>query len=141
MLSLRYILGIFVLLINFKTVEAQDQQRFLVYDVKNGLSQNSVHAITRDKDGLVWIGTQDGLNSFDGSQFTSYKHNAEDSTSISDQFVLAIKEDAIGNLWVGTRNGLNYFNKRTKKFKRIYIEKIEQHLFQSHYDFFYSKRP
>ena len=117
--------------------KAQQQRRYIVYDVKNGLSQNSVHAITRDRDGLVWIGTQDGLNSFDGTNFTTYKHNSEDSSSISDQFVLAIKEDAIGNLWVGTRNGLNYLNKRTKKFKRFYINKSEQHIFQSNYEKFY----
>ncbi len=118
-------------------VTAQQQKRYIIYDVKNGLSQNSVHAITRDRDGLVWIGTQDGLNSFDGTNFTVYKHNSEDSNSISDQFVLSIKEDLTGNLWVGTRNGLNYFNKRTKKFTRIYLNENEQHSFQASYDKFY----
>ncbi len=116
---------------------AQQHKRYLVYDVKNGLSQNAVHAIMRDRQGLVWIGTQDGLNSFDAANFTTYTHISEDSTSISDQFVLSIKEDATGNLWVGTRNGLNYFNRRTKKFTRIYIDKKEQHAFQSEYDKFY----
>ncbi|RYE22045.1 MAG: hypothetical protein EOP51_14120, partial [Sphingobacteriales bacterium] len=120
-----------------EAAEAQQHKRYIVYDVKNGLSQNSVHAIMRDKHGLVWIGTQDGLNSFDGVNFTAYTHIAEDSTSISDQFILSIKEDATGNLWVGTRNGLNYFNRRTKKFKRVYLDKSEQHAFQSEYDKFY----
>ena len=110
---------------------------FLLYGAKDGLSQNSVHAIFRDRDGLVWIGTQDGLNSFDGKNFTVYRYNEKDSNSISDQFILNIQEDRAGNLWIGTRNGLNAFNKRTKKFTRYYIYPAEKHIFQSAYfDFF-----
>ena len=116
---------------------AQPPSRFLLYSVKDGLSQNSVHAIFRDRDGLVWIGTQDGLNSFDGKTFTVYRHIDEDSTSISDQFILNIGEDGLGNVWIGTRNGLNCFNKHTQKFKRYYLDPTEQHNFQSSYrDFF-----
>ncbi len=126
----------FILFIHSVT-HAQFASRFLIYGVKDGLSQNSVHAIHRDKDGLIWIGTQDGLNSFDGKRFTVYRYNEDDSTSISDQFVLRIQEDKKGNLWIGTRNGLNHFNKRTGKFKRIYLYENEKHIFQADYsDFF-----
>jgi len=119
------------------TAHAQLYSRFLLYGVKDGLSQNSVHAIYRDKEGLIWIGTQDGLNSFDGKRFTVYRYNEDDSSSISDQFILKIAEDNAGNLWVGTRNGLNFFNKRTHKFKRIYLDEKEKHTFQAGYaDFF-----
>ena len=116
---------------------AQLPSRFLLYGVKDGLSQNSVHAIFRDRDGLVWIGTQDGLNSFDGKTFTVYRHNDEDSTSISDQFILNIGEDKAGNVWIGTRNGLNCFNKHTQKFRRFYVDPAERHIFQSGYPDFY----
>lgn len=113
---------------------AQMSERFLTYSVKDGLSQSSVHAIHRDKEGLLWIGTQDGLNSFDGNVFTTYRYIETDTNSISDQFVLKILEDKKGNLWIGTRNGLNFFNKYTRKFKRFYIDETEKHIFQSSYE-------
>lgn len=115
---------------------AQLPSRFLIYGVNDGLSQNSVHAIFRDQEGLVWIGTQDGLNSFDGKNFTVYRHSETDSTSISDQFVLKIDQSADGTIWVGTRNGLNAFNKRTQKFRRYYLKEEEKHQFQSSYNEF-----
>ncbi len=110
------------------TAVAQSNYRFIAYNVSNGLSQNSVHCIYQDSDGKLWLGTQDGLNSFDGRNFKHYKYNAADSTTISDQFVLSITEDAQGFLWVGTRSGLNRFNKRTGKFERIYLNANEQNI-------------
>ena len=109
-------------------LNAQSNYRFIAYNVSNGLSQNSVHCIYQDSDGKLWLGTQDGLNSFDGRNFKHYKYNAADSTTISDQFVLSIIEDAQGFLWVGTRSGLNRFNKRTGKFERIYLNANEQNI-------------
>lgn len=112
---------------------AQDYNRFLHYTLRDGLSQNSVHCIFQDKDGLIWIGTQDGLNSFDGKKFNVYRHDDNDSNTISDQFVLTIKEDREGYLWIGTRNGLNRFSKRTGLFERFYVRPNEKHFFQAAY--------
>jgi ligand-binding sensor domain-containing protein len=114
-------------------LHAQSNYRFIGYNVSNGLSQNSVHCIYQDSDGMLWLGTQDGLNSFDGRNFKHYKYNAADSTTISDQFVLTIAEDAKGLLWVGTRSGLNKFNKRTGKFQRIYLNERERNIMGSAY--------
>ena len=124
----------FLLFFLINSSRAQMPGRFLTYSVKDGLSQSSVHAIHRDRDGLLWLGTQDGLNSFDGNAFTTYRYNEGDTTSISDQFILKIVEDKKGNLWIGTRNGLNFFNKYTRKFKRYYINEEEKHQFQSSYE-------
>lgn len=100
--------------------------RFIRYTVSDGLSQNSVHCIYQDSDGMLWVGTQDGLNQFDGRNFTVYQHNGKDTGSISDQFVLSIAEDRKGFLWIGTRNGLNRFNKYTRKFSRFYLSSGEE---------------
>lgn len=88
----------------------------------------------------MWIGTQDGLNSFDGKKFTVYKPIANDSTSISDQFILSIKEDNNGFLWIGTRHGLNKLDKRTGKFKRFFVSEKERAMFQSAYEMIYQAR-
>ncbi|MBO9561650.1 MAG: hypothetical protein J7621_02710 [Niastella sp.] len=102
------------------------QQRFITWNVSHGLSQSSVHAIYQDSDGLIWIGTQDGLNSFDGQHFKTWKHHLRDTTTISDQFILSITEDNTGHLWIGTRNGFNKFNKRTGRFIRYYATREEK---------------
>jgi ligand-binding sensor domain-containing protein len=50
----------------------------------------------------MWFGTEDGLNKYDGYKFTIYKNDAQDSTSISDNWITSLFEDHTGTLWVGT---------------------------------------
>src|SRR5678816_3953460 len=73
--------------------------------IENGLSQNAGLAIFQDSKGYLWIGTQDGLNRYDGYTFKIYKHDPEDPGSISHNSILAITEDRDGYLWVGTWGG------------------------------------
>lgn len=110
------------------------QPGFLQYTVKNGLTQNAVTAIFRDSKGLVWIGTQDGLNRFDGLSFKQYRHNPIDSNTLSDQYITAISEDGAGNIWVGTRNGLNKFNLNKGKFERIHPDPSKKKVIQYVFD-------
>ncbi|MFT2008191.1 two-component regulator propeller domain-containing protein [Pontibacter sp. 13R65] len=85
----------------------------------DGLSQSSVNWIHQDKQGYMWFATSDGLNKFDGYEFTIYKYNSKDSTSISDNLIETIYEDSQGNLWIGTRGGgLNLFNRDHDNFTR-----------------------
>ncbi|NQY63850.1 MAG: response regulator [Alteromonadaceae bacterium] len=78
---------------------------------EQGLSQSTVQAIYYDSHGFLWVGTSDGLNRYDGYQFTNYRHDAEKLNSISNSNVLAIFEDNQGTLWVGTNGGgVNRFN-------------------------------
>jgi len=120
---------IFLLLTN----HVWGQTGLLYYNVNNGLSQNSITCIYKDKQGIVWIGTQDGLNRFDGYRFRIYKHDAKDTTSISDQFVLSIQEDGGNNLIIGTRNGLNLFDKRKEIFYNISPDKEKRKEIQYHF--------
>lgn len=106
------------------------QPGFLSYTVKNGLSQNAVTAIFRDSKGYVWLGTQDGLNRFDGIGFVKYKHDSNDTLTISDQYITAISEDGAGNIWVGTRNGLNKFSYTNNSFERIHINPNRKNVIQ-----------
>lgn len=110
------------------------QPGFLSFTVKNGLSQNAVTAIFKDSKGYVWLGTQDGLNRFDGIGFTQYKHDANDTMSISDQYITAISEDGAGNIWVGTRNGLNKFSYHNNQFERIHINPNRKNVIQYVFD-------
>lgn len=93
--------------------------RFDRISIEGGLSQSSVNTILQDTKGFIWIGTQDGLNIYDGYKFKVLYHNPTDSTSLANNFVHALVQDKKGNIWVGTDNGLCLFNKRDKNFKQI----------------------
>ena len=58
-----------------------------------GLSHGDVYCIYQDHEGNIWIGTTDGLNKFDGVEFTVYKYNQDDSSSLSSSLVNCIYED------------------------------------------------
>jgi ligand-binding sensor domain-containing protein/signal transduction histidine kinase len=85
---------------------------------EDGLSQNVVLAIAQDQRGFMWFGTEDGLNKYDGYQFTIYKHDPDDAQTLSDDYVSVIYEDRQGVLWIGTRNGLNRLDRSTGTFVR-----------------------
>lgn len=93
------------------------------FSTEKGLSQGNIYQIFKDLDGFVWIVSEDGLNRFDGYTFNVFKHNAEDSTSISDNIVWCVEEDSKGVLWVGTnQGGLCKYDKNRGNFTRYVHE-------------------
>jgi signal transduction histidine kinase/ligand-binding sensor domain-containing protein/DNA-binding response OmpR family regulator len=78
---------------------------FTALSSKDGLLSNSVNAITKDHYGMMWFATDDGLNKFDGTNFTVYRHVPGDSTSLRANEILTLHEDPAGNLWIGTSGG------------------------------------
>lgn len=88
-----------------------------------GLSQSSVRCILQDSKGFMWMGTEDGLNKYDGYSFKTYKPVPGDPNSISSNFIRCICEDRSGNLWVGTNGGgLNKFDHASGTFIRYQHE-------------------
>jgi ligand-binding sensor domain-containing protein/signal transduction histidine kinase len=95
------------------------QYIFTNYSINNGLSQSVVNCIFQDSKGYIWIGTQNGLNRFNGETFDVFSYNPVDSGTISNNWIYAIAEDPSGNLWIGTKGGLNQYLTGENKFKRI----------------------
>lgn len=84
---------------------------------EHGLSQSTVECIFRDSRGFMWFGTEEGLNKFDGYNFTVYKNNHRDTTSINSEAVFSIHEDSEGIIWIGTIDGgLNRFDRNKETF-------------------------
>jgi ligand-binding sensor domain-containing protein len=103
------------------SVSAQNNiGKFSNFSIKEGLSQSTVKDIFQDKKGLMWFGTGDGLNKFDGKKFIVYKNNYRNVNSLSDNDIAKIlKEDSQNNLWIFTRDlTINKFNLRTQQFHR-----------------------
>lgn len=85
--------------------------------ITNGLSQNTVCAILQDSKGFLWLGTEDGLNRYDGYTFKVYKNNPDDPRSLSSNWIRSIYEDESGTIWVGTQGGgLNQYDRYREKF-------------------------
>ncbi|MBG0784592.1 MAG: GAF domain-containing protein [Anaerolineaceae bacterium] len=85
--------------------------RFEHLEVVEGLSENTILAIFQDHQGFLWFGTREGLNKFNGYDFTIYKADPNDPDSLSDSWITDIAETADGALWVGTYyGGLNRFD-------------------------------
>jgi ligand-binding sensor domain-containing protein/signal transduction histidine kinase len=76
-----------------------------------GLSHSQVICSVQDKLGFMWFGTFDGLNKFDGYNFTIYRHNQKDTTSIINNMIQSIYEDREGNLWLRTWKGLSLYDR------------------------------
>ncbi|MFA9390364.1 MAG: two-component regulator propeller domain-containing protein [Prolixibacteraceae bacterium] len=85
--------------------------------IKHGLSNPHVKCICKDSKGFMWFGTSEGLNKFDGSNFTLYVNNTKDSTSLVNNNVNSIFEDTNNNLWIGTTIGLSIYNREKDNFE------------------------
>jgi ligand-binding sensor domain-containing protein/two-component sensor histidine kinase len=111
---------VFLILIFSQLSLANNDMRFRRLSIEHGLSQTTVETIIQDQSGFMWFGTEDGLNRYDGYQFKIFKHDPDDSTSISNNNVWCLYEDHDGYLWAGTfSGGLNRFDPETETFKRF----------------------
>ncbi len=105
--------------LNIKVNAQRDNIHFERISTEQGLSQVSINCILQDKQGFMWFGSEDGLNKYDGYRIIIYRHDPEDSLSISNNAISSLFEDAEGILWIGTKGGgLNKFDRQTNIFKR-----------------------
>ena len=99
--------------------------KFGKISVDQGLSQSSVSSIIQDSSGLMWFGTDDGLNKFDGHDFSIYKHNPEDANSISSNNIQSIFEDSKEQLWIGTTDGLDLYNRASNDWQHYPLDQVQ----------------
>ena len=93
------------------------QSKNLIFNninIEQGISQSTIEAIFQDSEGYLWLGTNDGLNRYNGYEFKIYNYE-EYQNSISHNGITDITEDKYGNIWVNTVSGVNKINKKTEK--------------------------
>lgn len=84
--------------------------RFKRQTVDEGLSNNTVLALTQDHNNKIWIGTIDGLNWYDGSRSVPFYKSQNDSTSLGNNHIYSLYTDRKGTVWAGTLVGLSRYN-------------------------------
>ncbi|OUN81418.1 hybrid sensor histidine kinase/response regulator transcription factor [Bacteroides sp. An51A] len=102
------------------------QVSFAHIGLEDGLSQSTVLSITQDVQGNMWFATFNGVNRFDGYDFTVYRHETGNAGSIGDNMVYAVKADDKGGVWVGTNNWLSYYDADRDAFRNYRCPQKEE---------------
>jgi signal transduction histidine kinase/ligand-binding sensor domain-containing protein len=115
--QLRYL---FLFCLQIFSCFAISQKQNLKFDhltTLDGLSQSNVLCILQDSRGFMWFGTEDGLNKYDGYNFTVYKNDPKKNNTLSNNYINDIVEDNDGDLWIATsEGGLNKYNRQKDEF-------------------------
>lgn len=108
--------------LNGYSEERLADQRTIIFDrlsPEDGLSQGIVTAVVQDSDGFLWIGTQEGLNRYDGESFLKFYHDESDPNSLVHDHIRGLHVDSRHRLWVATDSGINRFSFSTQDFERF----------------------
>lgn len=112
---MKRILFFFFLLPTF--IFSQKNYFFQNFTIEDGLSQSAVTSIGQDENYAIWIGTQDGLNRFDGRQFDIF--TTANTPEISNDYIRTIFKAKDKKLWFGTQDGIFNYNSHTERFTRM----------------------
>ena len=116
-----FLFSIYCFLIGSTPVMKAQTGKF--YSTDKELSNSLINAVYQDRKGFIWIATENGLNKFDGTRFSIYRHNATDSTSLKNNYVRTLFEDSRGNFWIGCINGLQRYDRTTDNFHELFISR------------------
>ncbi len=109
-----YWLLLLLLCLNLLPAKGQNDGFFDRVWLDDGLSQSSVMAITQDKEGMMWFGTQVGLNRYDGRQIENFSFQPFNPSSICGDNIQTLCADTGNAIWSLNKTGLDYFNYKTR---------------------------
>lgn len=113
---LRWLTGVFFIVFLVFAKQGIAQIRFEHYTVNEGLSSNYVRCLFQDNRGFIWVGTKDGLNRFDGSEFVSYYTSEKNNNSISHNTINVIQQYDFRRLIICTSGGVDFYDLLTDSF-------------------------
>lgn len=95
----------FVVLLFCQSLFATSEFHVRQYQVDNGMCDNSITSIARDSKGFLWIGTNNGLVRYDGSEFELFRHDPFDSTTIKSNLITSISIASTDGVFIGSKDG------------------------------------
>lgn len=123
--NMQRIFLLFLLLLSVTTSSSGQQKERYFYSINTdkGLSHHKVNVIFQDSRGFMWIGTEDGLNRYDGKYFTKYSSVISSKASLSGNIITDIIEDQDKFLWISTAEGgitrYDYRQPSSRQFKQF----------------------
>ena len=85
--------------------------------VADGLVSPNVNAVIQDSFGLIWVGTSNGLQKYDGYRFETFKNISGKPTSLQNNIVWSLFEDSNHDIWVGNSRGVSKYIRHKNEFK------------------------
>ena len=117
---MRKIILLFLLFLSVTTVHTLGQNiTFSHLTTDDGLSQFSVNSLYIDERGIIWIGTREGLNQYNGNDIKSFKLNKNDPNSLFSNTVLRITGNKNGKVYLLCTDGVAEFDLTTQRFKTL----------------------
>ena len=104
------------------------EYEFEKYGVEQGTAMNASNTVYQDKLGYIWIGSQSGMDRFDGYEFTNFANITSDSSSTNLKWVNSITEDSKGNIWatdqMGNISKYDRFNETWDNYDPVYKDSL-----------------
>ena len=105
---------VFVLIFSLTLTEAQNSRRFRHLDVNRGLVHTDATAVAEDVLGFIWIGTNAGVQRFDGQQTKLFFNSTSKLNQVYNNRITSLHAEG-SNLWVGSEGGLHLLNLKTER--------------------------
>lgn len=121
-----------ILILPLWLVAAPGDVRTSIIHINNnsGLSNSAVNAIFQDSEGMMWFGTWDGLNRYDGRSVYRFGNVADDPFSLSHHIIRGISEEDSRHLWITTDYGINRLDKVSGRIEKFYLDHKPGYIFQ-----------
>lgn len=111
-------LFLIITLIGLNSINVSGESSYFFYHLttKDGLSNNSVRAILRDSHGFLWIGTEFGLNRYDGYSFKSFLAQPNRPNTMTANYIVGLQEDGLKNIWIDFGDSYAVYNSEKDNF-------------------------
>ncbi len=118
--DMKYLHSLLFIILLSGITRSQIPTNFNHFTSDNGLTSNAIGCLWKDSRGFLWIGTDAGLNRFDGKNNITYTHILGDSTSLASNDIATIFEDSLHRMWIGTNAGLSVLEPGSSSFINFY---------------------
>lgn len=121
-----YTIFLFLILLFPGIVSGKNEElKFEVIDNASGLPENEIRRIHKDREGLMWFASYNGLLRYDGYEFKLFKNTKDNPSLLHSNFITELSDDA-HRIWIGTDNGLNYLDKATGRIFSSNHERLDK---------------